>query len=182
MQLRGAFGKHSLYMVTAQSALFVAGVVVGLSSAYAQMAQRTTASYDDWTVSCTTVGSNAGGKSCEVFSIQTIENQPVSQITVKRAAKSEPYRVFIQVPTNVWLQSGVKLIPTDKEASIIATFRWCAAARCLADADLTIGIVNKMRTWGEPARLEYKDAAQQDVSRPISFKGFAPAFDALQNQ
>jgi invasion protein IalB len=169
-------------MMTAQSALFVAGVVViGLSSAYAQAPQRTTAAYDDWTVSCATAES-ASGKSCEIFSIQIIENQPASQITIKRGAKSEPYRVFIQVPTNVWLQSGVKLIPTDKQASIVATFSWCVAARCLADADLTEGMVSKMRTWSEPGRLEYKDAAQEDVSRPISFKGFAPAFDALQKQ
>jgi hypothetical protein len=34
----------------------------------------------------------------------------------------------------------------------------------------------------EPGRVEFKDAIQNDVSLPVLFKEFAPAFDLVQSQ
>ena len=161
----------------------VGAVVISFSAAYAQVPQRTTAAYDDWTVSCTTTG-EANGKSCEAFSIQMIGNPPTptSQITIKRAAKSEPFKVFIQVPANVWLESGVRFVYDDKEPGLVAAFRWCIPARCLADADLNDAALKKLRARTEPGHVELKDAAQHDISLPVSFKGFAPALDWMEKQ
>jgi invasion protein IalB len=149
----------------------------------AQGPQRTIATYEDWIVSC--VMEPAAQKSCEMASQpQTTPNQTnrVSQITIARPTKNGPFKIFFQVPTNVWLDTGIKFIPDDKEPGLTATFRWCIPGRCLADADLMETAIKKLRARTEPGRIEYKEAAQGDVTIAVSFKGFVQALDALERE
>jgi invasion protein IalB len=113
--------------------------------------------------------------------VQTLPGQAnlASQITISRPTKNAPGKVFVQVPANVWLQGGVRFVFDDKEVPLLAPFRWCLPSRCLGDTDLNEVTVKKMRARNEPGRLEFKDAAQQDVSIPVSFKGFPAAIDLL---
>lgn len=107
---------------------------------------------------------------------------PVGQITISRASKTEPYKIFLQVPANVWFGAGIKFVSDDNEPGLVATIRWCIPARCLADADVSDVVLKKLRTRTEPGHVEYKDAAQHDISLPVSFKGFAPALDWMEKQ
>jgi invasion protein IalB len=40
-------------------------------------------------------------------------------------------------------------------------------------------MVKKLRTRSANGKLLFKDAAQRDVTIPVSFKGFGSAFDAM---
>jgi invasion protein IalB len=169
-------------MVTAkQPLMFLVVVGLGIACARAQMPQRTTATYDDWTISCTTA--SGGERSCELVQSQIIQGQatPASQITIARSSKGGPFMIFFQVPPKVWLQTGVKLQTDDKDPGITATFRWCTPTRCLADADLPDAAIKKLNQFADPGHLSWKDASQQDVNVPVSFKGFSPAVNAMND-
>src|SRR4029077_11374092 len=137
--------------LTVASTLFIPAIV------NAQAPQQTTATYGDWTVVC---GNTPGGqKSCELVHTQTIQGHPnpVGQITISRLSKTEPFKILIQIPPNVWLQTGVKFIFDDKDSGLSATLRWCAPTRCLADAALTDETIKKLHARTEPGRVEFKE-------------------------
>jgi invasion protein IalB len=149
------------------------------TAATAQAPQRITATYDDWTMSCSKAAESP--KTCEMVQIQTLEGQgsPVGQITIGRATKDGPLKLVIQVAPNVSLDAGLKFTSDEKEPALPATFRWCTNTRCLAERDLSADAAAKLRKITEPGKLEYKEANQRDVVIPVSFKGFAPAYDLL---
>ena len=146
--------------------------------------QRTTATYDDWTVRCEIREAAPPQKSCEMVQIVNTQGQanPLSQIAMGRLAKSEPIKAVFQVPINVWLPAGVKFVFDEKEPALTATFKRCVSTACLADLDLKDDVLKKLRARSEPGRLEIKDAVQRDIAIPVSFKGFGQAFDALSRE
>jgi len=159
-------------------------IVVGLSlasavAAWAQAPQHTTATYDDWTIRCDKTSTL---KKCDLVQTTQAQGQAVSLIAVGRPNKTEPLRIVFQVPINVWLPPGVRLA-TDKGSDLVsATFKRCMDGGCLADAELKDDVVKKMRGETENGKLLYVDAAQKEVALPVSFKGFAVAFDAMIKQ
>jgi invasion protein IalB len=166
------------------SAVFLVGFLAfAVSAASAQAPQRTTATFDDWSVSCNAVPQPGVQKICELVQVQTIKGEPnpVGQVTISRPSMNGPFKIFFQVPSNVWLQSGIKFGAQANGSPIIAQFRWCLPARCLADADLPNALINN-RAPTEVMREDYKDAKQHDVSLPITLKGLAPALSWMQKQ
>lgn len=151
-----------------------------MSLANAQTPQRTTAAYYDWTVSCATTA--AGHKSCGL--VQTLQSQtsPAGQIGIGRSAGNGAMRLSVEVPANVWLPGGLKLVLSDRKTVVSATFKMCVAGRCIADADLTNEQIDMMRTQANAGSVEYANAAQSNVSLPVSFHGFAEATEALKKE
>jgi invasion protein IalB len=146
-----------------------------------QSPQRTTATYDDWTVQCETLAGTPPQKTCRVVQGVRRQSQPnlVTQIAVVRPPKSETSRIIFQVPINVWLPAGVTLVYDSQSSPLAAPFKRCTPAACFADLDISDDTVKKFRTLTERGKLQFKDAAQKDVTVPVSFKGFGQAFDAL---
>jgi len=145
--------------------------------------QRTMAMYGDWTLSCVNASGSGAGKSCGLVQVQKIEGQtdPVSQISIGRNAKGEPFKISLEVHANAWIPSGVKLITNDKAPPIIAMFTWCTATRCHADAELSDSDLKRLRAQKEQGQISYMNALQGQISIPMSFNGFGEAFDALQS-
>src|SRR5580700_11429028 len=81
-----------------------AGLAV-VASAHAQAPQRTTATYEDWTVRCETPAASPAQKSCEMVQTTQMQGQaaPVTQIAIGRPLKTDPLRLVIGLPVNVWL-------------------------------------------------------------------------------
>ena len=158
-------------------------IAVVSGGAGAQAPQRTTATYEDWTVRCETRGTPAV-KSCEMVQAVTAQGQasPVTQIAIGRANKGDPIKVVFQLPINIWIPAGVTFVYDAKEPALPATYRWCVPAGCFADIDLKDDLVKKLRVRTLPGRFEFKDAGQRPVAIPISFKGFGQAFDALAKE
>jgi invasion protein IalB len=156
------------------------------AAVFAQTApQRTTATYEDWTLRCETREGTPPQKTCEMVQAVQIQGQgaPISQIAIGRASKGAPLKVVFQVPINVWLPTGVTLISDDKEPTgLAATYKRCLPAACLADTELKDDLVKKLRARTDPGRLEFKDGGQRNVAIPVSFKGFGQALDAMAKE
>ena len=158
----------------------VCAILLGGASARAQGPERTTATFGDWTVVC--VQPSDGPKACELVHAQKVEGQaePAGQITISRATKAEPFKLIIQIPPNAWFATGVRFVFDDKDPGILASLRWCLSTRCRADADLTAEALKLMRVRTEPGRVEFKEATEQDVRTPVSFKGFTAALEYME--
>jgi invasion protein IalB len=166
---------------TARLALTVLFAAAANGAAGAQTPQQTTATYDDWILRCDLRTGTPPVRVCEVAQFTQVQGQgPIlTQISIGAAKKGEPSKVVIQVPIDVWLPAGVRLLAGEKDAGVLATFKRCAPNACFADVDIRDDVVRRLRTSTETGKLQFKDVNQKDVSLPVSFKGFGPAFDAL---
>ena len=166
-------------------AWLLSGALIAVTaSGHAQAQQRTTATYEDWTVRCETPPGNPPNKLCELVQTTQIKGQgtPVTQIAIGRPTKAEPLRLVMQVPVNVWLATAAKLVYDDKQPGLTAAFTRCVPIGCFADITLKDEIVKRLRERTEAGHLEFKDSTQRDVTVPVSFKGFDTAFDALMKE
>ena len=163
-------------------------LLVTMNQIYAQSPQRIVATFGDWTVTCVAPSNKGSALACELVQVQTKKGQAhnvksqahtAGQITISRSGKNQPFKIFFQVPPNVWNQAGIKFVSQPNQAPLVMQFKWCLPSRCLAEADLPKGTLDKFRTLTEPGREEYKDAAQHDVTLSVSFKGFGPALEWL---
>jgi invasion protein IalB len=143
--------------------------------------QRTTASYDDWVVRCEIHGA---AKVCEMAQAMVIQgqSQPIAQIAIGQQNKTEPMKVVFQLPIGVWLPAGARLATKDGDVGVAAVYVRCQPAVCIAQADISDDQIKKLRGMTDSGKLQFKDAAQHDVVVPVSFKGFAQAYDAMQQQ
>lgn len=150
--------------------VLAAAMLIGAAagSAFAQTPQRTTATYEDWTMRCALHGA---AKVCEM--------QPVTQIAIGRQGKSGPLKIAFQVPVNVWLPAGVRLTSDDGHAEVAAGFSRCVPAGCIAETAIKEGVIATLRTKKKNGSLRFKQANKQDVAVPVSFKGFGDAYDAM---
>jgi invasion protein IalB len=166
------------------AALAAATGFVVVASAHAQAPQRTTATYEDWTVRCETPAASPAQKSCEMVQTTQMQGQaaPVTQIAIGRAAKTDPLRLVIGVPVNVWLATPAKLVYDDKQPGLAAPFTRCVPQACLAESTVSDDMIKRLRARTEAGRLEFKDSTQHDATFPVSFKGFGQAFDALMKE
>jgi invasion protein IalB len=164
-------------------ALLASALLLALSAAAAQQApQRTTATYEDWTVQCELHAGSPPQKLCEMVQVGQAQGQTVSRIALGHAAKNEPFKIVIQLPINLWLPAGVRIQSDDKDPGLAATFKRCVPAGCFADIDIKDDTVKRFRALTESGKITFKNANQQDVVLPLSFKGFAQAFDALSKE
>jgi invasion protein IalB len=160
-------------------ATIVGSGLAAAAAGWAQTPQHTTAVYDDWTIRCDMNGSS---KTCDLAQSTQMQGQLVSLIVIGRASKTEPLRIVFQVPINVWLPAGVTLA-TDKGAKVVsATLKRCLGGGCFADAEIKEDVVSKLRGETENGKLLFTDAAQKEVALPVSFKGFAVAYDTMVKQ
>jgi invasion protein IalB len=146
--------------------------------------QQTTATYEDWIVRCETHQGPPQQKTCEMVQYTQMKGQTgiISQVAIGRPVKGQPIKLVIQVPIGVWLPTGVKLAIGAKDAAIAASFKRCLPAGCFSDADIKDDTIRKFRAMTEAGQIQFKDAAQKDVSLPVSFKGFGAAWDALSKE
>src|SRR5262249_49103037 len=149
-----------------------------------QNPQRTTASYGDWTVRCELAPGPPPQRNCEMDQLVQMPGQPnpISRVLIPLPQKGEPPKFFIQLPINVSFATPLKLTMNDKDAGITTPFRRCVPAGCVAEIDLKDDLQKKFRAATEQGRILYKNAADQDMTIPLSFKGFAQAFEALLKQ
>lgn len=150
-----------------------------------QTPQRTTASYGDWVVRCETIAGPPPQKSCDMEQLAQVQGQaqPISRVAIPLPPKGEPPKLFIQLPINVSFAVPLKITADAKDAGISTPFRRCVPAGCFAEVELKDDLQKKFRAAAaEPGKIVFKDAADRDVTIPLSFKGFAQAFEALLKQ
>jgi invasion protein IalB len=147
-----------------------------------QNPQRTTATYGDWIVLCEIAPGPPAQKNCQMEqSAAQSQNQILSKVVIGMP-KGEPPKAFIILPINVSFAVPIKITIDAKDPSISTSVRRCIPGGCIAEIELKDDLQKKFRTAAEQGKLIYKNAGEQDVVLPLSFKGFAQAFDALLKQ
>jgi hypothetical protein len=84
-----------------------------------------TATYDDWTVRCTTRAGTPPRKFCDMEQLSQLngKEKPFSRVVISRPAKGQPVRFIVQVPVNVWLTSGIRIQIGGKDSGLRARSR-----------------------------------------------------------
>jgi invasion protein IalB len=148
--------------------------------------ERTSAQFGDWTVQCAIV--NPGSRRvCEMA--QTVQDQQrqqaVAVIAVGRAAKDQPVKLAARVPVNVQVTHPVRLQLEGNAGADTLTlgFERCTISPlgCFAETQLREEVLRRLRARAadQGGRLVWRDAAGGEAAVPISFRGFAAAYEAL---
>ncbi|WP_271023476.1 invasion associated locus B family protein [Rhizobium sp. RCAM05973] len=86
------------------------------------------------------------------------------------------------LPTSISFPSSVQ-ITTDKDAAPLElTWRRCLSGGCFADGAPKDETIAHWRRATQPGHMIFKDAADRDIAIPLSFRGLAPALDALTKE
>jgi len=149
----------------------------------AQGPQRTSATYGDWVVRCE-IPDGQTQKTCDMEQLAQMQGQanPISRIAIPLPVKGQDTKLIVQLPVNVSLAGGVKIEVDPKDRGVIIPFTRCVPAGCLAETALKEEDMRRFRAEMQPGKMLYKNAADQPVTIPLSFKGFGQAFDALTKQ
>ena len=152
--------------------------------ATSQEPQRTTATYGDWVVRCDIPPAPPAKKTCDMEQVAQVQGQPnpISRAAIALPAKGETTKLFIQVPVNVSFAAPVRITADGKDAGVTTPFRRCVPAGCFAELELRDELQKKFRTSADPGKIIFKDAGDHEVAIPLSFKGFAQAYEALLKQ
>jgi invasion protein IalB len=147
--------------------------------------QSSTATYGDWAVVCEVQAGPPAHKSCYMDQAAQLQGQTISRVLIPLQTKGEPVRLFVQVPVNVSFAAAVRIVADAKDSKdpgVAALFRRCVPAGCFAEVELKEDQQSRFRAATEAGKLTYRDAADREVSVPVSFKGFAQAYEALLKQ
>jgi invasion protein IalB len=143
--------------------------------------QRTTATYGDWVVQCVENTSPPSEPVCDMAQVTQLQgkNLPFSRVAVTRPEKGQPIKLIVQVPVNASFSTQVHIQTGEQDPGVVAPFANCNPNGCFAEFDLKEDILKKLREATGAGKLSFADAGGHDVTVPISFNGFAAAFDAL---
>jgi invasion protein IalB len=157
--------------------------VLAIASTHGFAQQLTTATYEDWTVRCT-LAAKPPTKVCDMEQFSRIKgsNKPFSRLVISRPEKGQPLRLIIQVPVNVWLATGVKIQMDGKDSGLTGPFTRCLPVGCFAAIALKDDIARVFRAAKAQVRIVYANAANSEVTIPLSPKGFSQAFNALAKE
>ena len=143
--------------------------------------QSTTATYSDWIVQCTTQAGPPPEKSCEMAQLTQLQgkNIPFSRVVVPHPAKGQPVKFTVQLPVNASFATAVRVQTGDTDPGLTAPFARCVPGGCFAEFELKEDTLKKLRAASGAGKLSFADAGGHDVAVPLSFNGFAQAYDAL---
>jgi len=140
----------------------------------------TTATYNDWTVRCRIVVGNDKKtiKICEMIHVVSLKKnkQVIAQIAIGRLPKAKLTKIVFQLPIGVWLRDKLTF-NLDGKTVMSTTYLACQANSCLADAEMTKGLLNQIKS-AKVATLGFSDASRRKNILPISLKGFQGAYQA----
>jgi len=127
-------------------------------------------------------GSDRAQRVCEAAEvIQTQGAQaPIAQIAIGKVAAADPLRLTLVLPPNVSFPSSPRMGADDKDPQPISlNWRRCLPGGCFADIEIKDDVLQRWRTLTNQGVIIFKDSTGRDISVPFSFRGLAPALDAL---
>jgi invasion protein IalB len=146
--------------------------------------QRTTATYSDWVMECETQAGPPIQKICAMSQVAQVQgkNIPFSRVAITHPEKGKPVHAVVQVPVNVSFATQVRIQTSDTDPGIAAPFGRCVPAGCFAEFDIAEDTLRKFRDASGPGKMTFADAGGHEVAIPLSFNGFAQAFEALAKE
>ncbi len=151
------------------------------SPAQSAAPQSTTATYADWVLQCLTRAGPPPEKLCEMAQLTQLQgkNVPFSRVAVGHPTKDHPVKLTVQVPVNASFATAIRIQTSDADPGLTAPFARCVPGGCFAEFDLREETLRKLRTASGVGKLSFADAGGHDVAVPLSFNGFAQAYEAL---
>lgn len=152
--------------------------------AQAETPQSTTATYEDWVVQCRTQAGPPPQKICDMAQVTQVQgkNIPFSQVAVGHPAKGQPVKLVVQLPVNASFATPVRIQTGEADPGIAVPFTRCLPAGCFAEFEINDEVLKKLRAASGAGKLSFADAGGHDVAVPLSFKGFAQAYEALSRE
>lgn len=140
----------------------------------------TTASFgfDAWLVRCQTVKEHVGcGMSQQILDQRS--RRPVLQLHLARAPKGDGHQLVAIMPLGVTVPPGIVIQIGANKRNV--AFTQCLPGGCVAPAAVDAAYLAVLKSGAE-ARVGVVDRRGQTVAVPFSLKGFAPAFDKMEER
>jgi invasion protein IalB len=146
-----------------------------------ELPQSTTATYGTWIVQCQSHAGPPAEKVCDMTQVTQAQgsSSPFSRVAVGQPIKGQAIKLVVQLPVNASFASNVRIQTGDTDPGIAAPFARCVPGGCFAEFDLKEDVLKKLRGSSGNGKLTFADSTGHEVAVPISFNGFAQAFDAL---
>jgi len=109
-------------------------------------------------------------------------NLPFSRVTLARPEKGQAVKLVVQVPVNISFSANLRILLGGSDQGLNAPFARCVPAGCFAEFALTEETIKKLHASSGAGKVSFLDASGHDIDIPLSFKGFAGAFDALAKE
>lgn len=146
--------------------------------------QATSATYGDWVLVCRRLG-DGQQRICEVSQRIQVQGQPgpIAQLAFAINGASQKLRLVVVLPNNITITTEPK-VANGETGETEAKLAWlrCIPGGCFAEAVLADDVVKAWRNSADRGRIAFKDGLGREIAVPISFRGLAPALDALTQQ
>jgi Invasion protein B, involved in pathogenesis len=159
------------------------------SAAFAQSA--TSATYDNWTVRCSTREEEGKKlKGCQVDStafvkLQSGQTAPIMGLTLQRPDPTKPMRFHANVQLMSSIKEGVRIQGADGKDILVLNYEMCRQDLCETWAEVKDNQIQALKKL-ENMVVIYKGWTQQngmqDVRMEVSLKGFNEAYDAMMKE
>jgi invasion protein IalB len=146
--------------------------------------ERTTASFGDWVLRCE-MGGTPARRLCEVAELITLQGQtsPTAQLALGKQGSHEGKWLTVVLASNIAITTKPQaLIAKAGAAPIELSWQRCLSGACFASAPVSEETIGLLSAQSEPGRIVFKDAAERDVTLPLSFRGLAQALAALAKE
>jgi invasion protein IalB len=152
---------------------------------------RTQATFGDWLVRCETQRPQGQpvARVCELaLPMNDQRGQPIAQIVMGRASRTDPYRMLVQVPVELRVDQPARILvdPATPAEAISLPFRLCSATRggCFGELEnIPAPVLARLRARGDnQGRLDFRDGAGREIQILFSFRGFGQALDGLARE
>jgi invasion protein IalB len=149
-----------------------------------ELPQSTTATYGTWIVQCQSHAGPPAEKACDMAQVTQAQgsSSPFSRVAIGEPLKGQAIKLVVQLPVNASFSSNVRIQTGDSDAGIAAPFARCIPGGCFAEFDLKEDVLKKFRGSSGNGKLTFADSTGHEVAVPLSFNGFAQAFDALARE
>ena len=146
--------------------------------------QRTTATFADWIVVCTSVAGRNPSKVCKMVQITEVrgKNTPFSRVDVSYPGRGQPIKLTVQVPPSASIATQVRIQTADSDPGIASPFARCLPVGCFADFELKDDVSKTFAAARGAGRVTFADAGGHGIAIPLSFNGFTQALDALAKE
>ncbi len=190
---------------TAAVASLVSGsIALGSMPAAAQEPQRTSATYQDWTLQCRLLRqavatqadaankekkiekaplppktAKADNRVCEMVQRFTVRQtgRRFASLAIGRLPGEKEIKAVLQTPLVVYLPPGTSLKIGDK-TTLKGAYVRCTPTTCLADIPLTKENLDQI-AGGAKTTVEFTNLARRSISLPVSTRGFSGAMKAM---
>ncbi len=163
---------HGLTLLVTVALMLAAGAASFAEPTPGQM-------FDDWAVHCE-VPRGRTDERCFIFQnvVRTGGGERLVHLAVGYLTTDEQPAAMITLPPGIWLPPGVRIRIAGEEIASFPLQR-CDGSGCFGVVELSAARLEALRT-GDELRVHFYDGTHNEITAPVSLRGFAEGFDTLR--